>query len=100
MSTGRMSDALREIEGWPPRSIGAFNLLGALLWQRVKNGDMTTEAAAKLIYALHSTDAAEVFGEAIYWIDEWFGPYMDPIEGDAAVRKLLKRFSDEDLPVR
>jgi hypothetical protein len=96
--TARMDDALRGVEGWPYHSPGAVHLLGALLWLRVNTGEMTTEAVSKLLYTSHAFGGAEVFGDAIYWIDECFGPYMDPVEGDRTVRDLLQQFSGEELP--
>ena len=97
----RVEAAVRHITDGPYYTAAALQLFGSLLWQRVNDASITTAEAANLLYATTkiSADAAAVFGQDVYCIDEFFEPWMmGPELADARVRQLLARFADITLP--
>jgi hypothetical protein len=98
----QLINALREVEGWPYHSAGSIQLLGALLWRQLNNGQRAALGVSKLIYSLRRLafeDAFAVFGPSIYCVEDYFEPYMPDYNiGEAVVRRMLMPFANEILP--
>lgn len=76
-------------------------MIGALLDRDLVYGARSPAATANLLYAIGKVteNAEQVFGQEIYFIDEYFEPWAEGTEkAEMEVRRIFQAFRDEPLP--